>query len=456
MWPVSAVALNKDHVITHDFFFFFTNFGQHIKIKIFHCTARTHFTWLLERVIFTQRLNQLAQSITLPLWMLWAQRKLDTQGSMLWPLWCLVSQDMPDITSKEYEDLGNTSDSWFCFHCKSHNIESFTFHSYLYAVATNNQYDTLASIPGDDSVFTTPSAFNPQRHSSPSGTQPSTVMSSVTSSHISSCSSAVGDQRFKRKKTDHIRVTVVNCNNAAGKRAEIDNMCDYLDPDIIIMTETKIDSSSTQNSCPQDAKAISGKIGLKAEAVSWSLWKTHSVQLQLKSQTLKRKWYGWKLKPVKGTLHLWGVPKKVRLTKKPRRPVKQWSKADWDTIQKETTTFRDKFLSEYQERDVDTNYSDFQQHVDNMLDKHVPTKLSSSRKNVPWLTPTIRRMCRKKQRLYKRAKKAKKNKDWYWGQYRAYQTSTSKALRKAKWDYINGILQESLNDGNSKPFWRYI
>ena len=147
---------------------------------------------------------------------------------------------------------------------------------------------------------------------------------------------------------------------------------------------------------------------------------------------------------------------KARLTKKPRRPDKQWSKADWDTIRKETTTFRDKFLSEYQERDVDTNYSDFQQHVDDMLDKHVPTKLSSSRKNVPWLTLMIRRMCRKKQRLYNHAKKVKKNKDRYWGQYCAHQTSTSKALRKAKWDYINGILQESLNEGNSKPFWLYI
>ena len=147
---------------------------------------------------------------------------------------------------------------------------------------------------------------------------------------------------------------------------------------------------------------------------------------------------------------------KARLTKKPRRPVKQWSKADWDTIREETTTFRDKFLSDHQERDVDTNYSDFQQHVDDMLDKHVPTKLSSSRRNGPWLTTTIRLMCRKKQRLYNRAKKAKKNKDQYWGQYRAHQTSTSKALRKAKWDYINGILQESLNEGNSKPFWWYI
>ena len=101
---------------------------------------------------------------------------------------------------------------------------------------------------------------------------------------------------------------------------------------------------------------------------------------------------------------------KAHLTKKPRLPVKQWSKADWDTIRKYTTTFRDRFLSEYQEGDVDTNYSDFLQHVDDMLDKHVPPKRSSSGKNVLWITPTIRHMCRQKQGLYNRVKNAKKKK----------------------------------------------
>jgi S-adenosylmethionine:tRNA-ribosyltransferase-isomerase (queuine synthetase) len=50
----------------------------------------------------------------------------------------------------------------------------------------------------------------------------------------------VGDQHPAKPK-DSLRLAMVNCNGAAGKQAEIGNMCEYLDPDIIIMTETKID-----------------------------------------------------------------------------------------------------------------------------------------------------------------------------------------------------------------------
>ncbi len=32
------------------------------------------------------------------------------------------------ITSGEYLDLGNASDSWYCYRCNSHNVESFTYH----------------------------------------------------------------------------------------------------------------------------------------------------------------------------------------------------------------------------------------------------------------------------------------------------------------------------------------
>ena len=38
----------------------------------------------------------------------------------------------------------------------------------------------------------------------------------------------------------------------------------------------------------------------------------------------------------------------------------------------------------------------------------------------------------------------------------AHKNNTTKALREARWDNTNGILQTSLDDGNSKPFRRYI
>jgi hypothetical protein len=146
----------------------------------------------------------------------------------------------------------------------------------------------------------------------------------------------------------------------------------------------------------------------------------------------------------------------AKTVKKPKRPVKKWAQANWEAMRKETEDFKAKFMDECKDRDVDSNYKAFQQHIDDTLGKHVPIKLTSSRTNVLWITPDLRHMCRKKQRMYNLAKKAKKNKDRHWSQYQSHLKKTTKALRSARWSYINNILQEGLSEGNSKPFWRYI
>ena len=79
---------------------------------------------------------------------------------------------------------------------------------------------------------------------------------------------------------------------------------------------------------------------------------------------------------------------------------------------------------------------------------------SNSRHKVPWLTTKLRRMSRKKQRLYNHARKSRK--EHHWSTYKSHKKSNTKALNKARIDYINGILQADLDKGNSKPFWRYI
>jgi hypothetical protein len=55
------------------------------------------------------------------------------------------------------------------------------------------------------------------------------------------------------KKTRNWRTLVINCNSAPGKRAELENLIDYTEPDVLILTETKIDSTvSAPNFCPRD------------------------------------------------------------------------------------------------------------------------------------------------------------------------------------------------------------
>ena len=63
-------------------------------------------------------------------------------------------------------------------------------------------------------------------------------------------------------------------------------------------------------------------------------------------------------------------------------------------------------------------------------------------------------MCKKKQRLYNKAKTENNNGNWLF--YKSFKRDTLKEIRKARWNYINNKLQIALEQGDSGPFWRYI
>ena len=80
--------------------------------------------------------------------------------------------------------------------------------------------------------------------------------------------------------------------------------------------------------------------------------------------------------------------------------------------------------------------------------------MSRTRVGVPWLSPGLKRQCRRKQRLHNRAKKS--GKADHKATYIRARKSIQSALKQARWGYINGILQVGLDEGTSKPFWGYI
>ena len=44
-------------------------------------------------------------------------------------------------------------------------------------------------------------------------------------------------------KETNLRVAVVNGQGERGKKADLENTCEYMDPDVLILTETKLDPS---------------------------------------------------------------------------------------------------------------------------------------------------------------------------------------------------------------------
>ena len=144
----------------------------------------------------------------------------------------------------------------------------------------------------------------------------------------------------------------------------------------------------------------------------------------------------------------------ARTHKKPPRKIHQWSKADWAKIKADLCSYRDKFLEQCHSRSVEDNYADFKAQVNSLLDKYVPTKKASTRLNTPWLTGSLRRMCRKKRRLYVRARKSHRKS--HWEHHKAFKKDTLKALRRQRWSYINDLLQVGLDKGDSRPLWGYL
>ena len=141
------------------------------------------------------------------------------------------------MLSRKYEEIEDVS--WNCIKCKSQNVASFTYHSY--DVTTHNIFEPLSSIPGDDSVFDSSALFHSRGHSSPVNTRQQPVMRSIASSRATTAST-YSDRPLPLQKTN-LCVAVVNCQGVHGKKADLENMWEYMDPNVLILTETELDPS---------------------------------------------------------------------------------------------------------------------------------------------------------------------------------------------------------------------
>ena len=84
----------------------------------------------------------------------------------------------------------------------------------------------------------------------------------------------------------------------------------------------------------------------------------------------------------------------------------------------------------------------------------VTHKMSRIRNELPCLTPDLKCHCRRKHRLYDKAKKTGKKEQKQ--QYKEAQKSFQTELKKSHWLYINNILCTSLEEGNSTPINKYV
>ena len=185
--------------------------------------------------------------------MSWADKGVACDACDVWFHCSCIS-----ISSTEYSALNCSSAEWKCYRCQSANAGSL-FHSYnLEADHPENSVFTVHSL---SPVFTSIVQSSPKHmvpsplahHSTAQLTSQST--SRITPTHSKSTRSS-NSTKIKPKQ-HNFRSLVINANSIASKKAELESVLTYTDPDILIVTETKIDETvHTSEFLPANFKAF--------------------------------------------------------------------------------------------------------------------------------------------------------------------------------------------------------
>ncbi|KAK3097032.1 hypothetical protein FSP39_005743 [Pinctada imbricata] len=118
---------------------------------------------------------------------------------------------------------------------------------------------------------------------------------------------------------------------------------------------------------------------------------------------------------------------KVHYNRTPTRKCYIYSKANWENINKDLEQLQMTIEAKNQKEDsVQQLWSTFKADLFKTMDANIPNKEIRSRNNIPWIKHKHKKMLKRKQRLYKQARKTRK-----WTNYRAYQKECKRSLRRA-------------------------
>ena len=138
------------------------------------------------------------------------------------------------------------------------------------------------------------------------------------------------------------------------------------------------------------------------------------------------------------------------------KPIKQkprkiflYRKADWEGIKVLMKEYHQERLQShaYDTHSVEDLWNHFTTTLHNACKKFVPTKMARSKDKLPWINSTLKRMYRKRDRLYRRQVKTKGSKDKE--KYLTIKHLTRKHTKQAYQKYLEDILNVNQDPTNS-------
>ena len=127
-----------------------------------------------------------------------------------------------------------------------------------------------------------------------------------------------------------------------------------------------------------------------------------------------------------------------------KRKIFIWKKANITEQAEKARKLNVKFFEKFNLDSSITEMWEFiKTNLHHILQEAVPSKMSSSRFNQPWINQKNKQLTRQKRRSYEKARKIKHKSDY--DRYHRLKSTTQRECRKAYRDYINNIINPELS-----------
>lgn len=139
--------------------------------------------------------------------------------------------------------------------------------------------------------------------------------------------------------------------------------------------------------------------------------------------------------------------------KKPRQ-VYLFKKGNIPSLKEDLNDACISLMNDFGDRSLEENWSLFKKAIFKAMESHIPTKMLKNGKDIPWMNTKIKWKIRKRKRLFNRAKKTDKAKDWEG--FRNLRNSIRREIDEAQTEYIRGILNTENLHSAPKRFWSFV
>ena len=154
-----------------------------------------------------------------------------------------------------------------------------------------------------------------------------------------------------------------------------------------------------------------------------------------------------------------------RRKQKPRK-IHLYSKAQWSEFEEKVNELADELLSKFESNSVDDLWETFKGTLHSLIEKIVPCKSAKSKDMLPYITPEINRLIKKRDRLFKKRRQAQRNFEnstlYYKNlerKHKELKATIQRKLRQAYWSHIEDVitpLEEENKYVGLKRFWGFI